>query len=147
MTLLGIHNAISEQIAPVALVSSDGRIEFIDDPAITPEQRAAAQAILDSWVEPPDPNWAGFRTALYAEDAWKRVLNSNPAVGATIASCMWQLQTDSTLATEVTFLWDSLIPGLDPALSTAEVAALNQIAIDNNIPMSIGYDGFLSFSG
>ena len=133
------------EVAPIDGVSESGIIWFQD--AATDAQRSAAQAILDSWVEPPDPNWAGFRTALYAEDAWKRVLNSNPAVGATIASILWQFQTDPTLAAEVKFLWDSLIPGLDPPLSVDEVTALNLITIDNNIPMSIGDDGFLSFSG
>ena len=133
------------EVAPIDGVSESGIIWFQD--AATDAQRSAAQAILDSWVEPPDPNWAGFRTALYAEDAWKRVLNSNPAVGATIASILWQFQTDPTLAAEVKFLWDSLIPGLDPALSVDEVTALNLITIDNNIPMAVGDDGFLSFSG
>jgi hypothetical protein len=133
------------EVAPIDGVSESGIIWFQD--SATDEQRAAAQAILDNWVDPPEPDWPGFRTALYAEDAWKRVLNSNPAVGATIASILWQFQTDPTLAAEVSFLWDSLIPGLDPALSVDEITALNLIAIDNNIPMSIGDDGFLSFSG
>jgi len=142
--LVDLHNAVAS-VAPIEGVSSDGRIDFL--PEATEDQRIAAQAILDSWQDPPEPDWAGFRLALYAEDAWKRVLNSNPAVGATIASILWQFQTDPTLAAEVKFLWDSLIPGLDPALSVDEVTALNLITIDNNIPMAVGDDGFLSFSG
>ena len=137
------HQKISE-VAPIEGVSSDGRIDFL--PTATDDQRLAAQAILDNWVDPPKPDWPGFRTALYAEDAWKRVLNSNPAVGATIASILWQFQTDPTLAADVSFLWDSLIPGLDPALSVDEITALNLIAIDNNVPMVVEDDGFLSFS-
>ena len=138
------HQKISE-IAPIVGVSSDGRIDFL--PEATEEQRSAAQDILDNWQDPPEPNWAGFRTALYAEDAWKRVLNSNAAVGATLVTTLWQFQTNPTLAAEVKFLWDSLIPGLDPPLSVDEVTALNLITIDNNIPMAVDPDGFLSFSG
>lgn len=143
MLLKLAHQKIAE-VAPIEGVSSDGRIDFL--PTATDDQRLAAQAILDNWVDPPKPDWPGFRTALYAEDAWKRVLNSNPAVGATIASILWQFQTDPTLAAEVKFLWDSLIPGLDPALSVDEITALNLIAIDNNVPMVVEDDGFLSFS-
>lgn len=143
MLLKLAHQKIAE-VAPIEGVSSDGRIDFL--PTATDDQRLAAQAILDNWVDPPKPDWPGFRTALYAEDAWKRVLNSNPAVGATIASILWQFQTDPTLAAEVSFLWDSLIPGLDPALSVDEITALNLIAIDNNVPMVVEDDGFLSFS-
>ena len=144
-TKLARQTKALQSVAPIDGLTADGLIWF--RPEATEEQRAAAQAIIDNWADSPDPDWAGFRLALYAEDAWKRVLNSNPAVGATIASCMWQLQTDPTLQVEVKFLWDSLIPGLDPALSVDEVTALNLITIDNNIPMSIGDDGFLSFSG
>lgn len=143
MLLKLAHQKIAE-VAPIEGVSSDGRIDFL--PTATDDQRLAAQAILDNWVDPPKPDWPGFRTALYAEDAWKRVLNSNPAVGATIASTLWQFQTDPTLAAEVSFLWDSLIPGLDPALSVDEITALNLIAIDNNVPMVVEDDGLLSFS-
>ncbi|MGA1024031.1 MAG: hypothetical protein ACO3S8_05000 [Aquiluna sp.] len=143
MLLKLAHQKIAE-VAPIEGVSSDGRIDFL--PTATDDQRLAAQAMLDNWVDPPKPDWPGFRTALYAEDAWKRVLNSNPAVGATIASILWQFQTDPTLAAEVKFLWDSLIPGLDPALSVDEITALNLIAIDNNVPMVVEDDGFLSFS-
>jgi len=144
MLLKLAHQKIAA-VAPIVGISSDGRIDFL--PEATDDQKTAAYAILDNWQDPPEPNWAGFRTALYAEDAWKRVLNSNPAVGATIASILWQFQTDPTLAAEVKFLWDSLIPGLDPPLSVDEVTALNLITIDNNIPMAVGDDGFLSFSG
>lgn len=143
MSILSLHQQLSA-IAPIVSVDSNRRIIFQE--SATEAERTAAQDYADAWIDPPEPDWPGFRTALYAEDAWKRVLNSNPAVGATIASILWQFQTDPTLAAEVKFLWDSLIPGLDPALSVDEVMALNLITIDNNIPMSIGDDGFLSFS-
>lgn len=144
MNLSELYTAIL-LVCPIEGVSSGGRIDFL--PEATDGQRAAAQKVFDNWVDPIPPDWQAFRIALYADEAWKRVLNSNPAVGATIASILWQFQTDPTLAAEVKFLWDSLIPGLDPALSVDEITALNLIAIDNNIPMSIEDDGFLSFSG
>ena len=117
------------EVAPIDGVSESGVIWFQD--AATDEQRAAAQEILDNWVDPPEPDWAGFRADIYQDDAWKRVLNSNAAVGATLVTTLWQFQNDSTLAAEVKFLWDSLIPGLDPPLSVDEVTALNLITIDN----------------
>jgi len=145
--LTDLHNKL-QTVAPIDGVADLGnghyRIDFAD--SATEAERDAAQTIADSWVDPPTPNWAGFRTALYAEDAWKRVLNSNAAVGATLVTTLWQFQTNPTLAAEVKFLWDSLIPGLDPPLSVDEVTALNLVAIDNNIPMAVGDDGFLSFS-
>lgn len=146
--MLKIRNYLSRLGYPVAGVSQTATGYRIDlDETATEDQQVKAQEIADNWVEPPDPDWTGFRLALYAEDAWKRVLNSNPAVGATIASSLWQFQSDPTLATEIKFLWDSLIPGLDPAISAAEIEALNQIATDNHVPMAVGSDGFLSFSG
>ena len=132
-------------VVGVSTTPNGGYTASIDD-TTTEQIRAEIDDIVASWQDPPEPNWTGFRTALYAEDAWKRVLNSNPAVGATIASILWQFQTDPTLAAEVKFLWDSLIPGLDPALSVDEITALNLIAIDNNVPMVVEDDGFLSFS-
>jgi len=134
---------------PVVGVSTtlEGGYKASLDETASDQIRVEVSEIVDGWVEPPDPNWAGFRTALYAEDAWKRVLNSNAAVGATLVTTLWHFQTDPTLAAEVKFLWDSLIPGLDPPLSVDEVTALNLITIDNNIPMAVGDDGFLSFSG
>ena len=143
MSILSLHQQLSA-IAPIVSVDSNRRIIFQE--SATEAEKAAAQDYADAWIDPPEPDWAGFRLALYAEDAWKRVLNSNPAVGATIASILWQFQTDPTLAAEVSFLWDSLIPGLDPALSVDEITALNLIAIDNNVPMVVEDDGFLSFS-
>jgi len=133
------------EVAPIDGVSESGVIWFQD--AATDEQRAAAQEILDNWVDPPDPNWLGFRTGLYANAAWIRVLRSNTTVGATIASGLWQVEVNPSLATEIKFLWDNLIVELDPPLDTAEIDSLNHVASANHVPVSVDPDGFLSFSG
>ena len=143
MNVRNLHIAISS-VCPVEGVSSNGRIDFL--PEATEEQRAAAQAILDNWVDPTPPDWKAFRVALYADDGWKRVLNSNPAVGAVIASSLWQFQSDSTIGVEIKFLWDGLIEVLDPPLSPEEIDSLNTIAGAASVPIIVGNDGTIEFS-
>lgn len=131
-------------VCPIVGVDWKGSIDFL--PEATDEQRAAAQAIVDNWVDPTPPDWKAFRTALYADDGWKRVLNSNPAVGAVIASSLWQFQSDSTMGVEIKFLWDGLVEILDPPLSPEEIDSLNTIAGAASVPIIVGNDGTIEFS-
>jgi|APGre2960657404_1045060.scaffolds.fasta_scaffold51445_2 hypothetical protein len=52
--LTNIHNAV-ELVCPIQGISlfQDGSYEIQFDSASTPEERAAAQSIVDNWVEPP----------------------------------------------------------------------------------------------
>lgn len=54
-----IHQAIAAQDIPIVSVRipSPGEIELDFAEAATVEQRAAAQAILDDWTDPPEPDW------------------------------------------------------------------------------------------
>ena len=143
MNILELHLAI-DAVAPIESVDNTGRIVFKLE--ATEEQRAAAQAIFDNWVDPTPPDWKAFRIALYADDGWKRVLNSNPAVGAVIASSLWQFQSDSTIGVEIKFLWDGLIEVLDPPLSPEEIDSLNTIAGGASVPIIVENDGTIEFS-
>ena len=143
MNVLALHLAI-DAVAPIESVDNTGRIVF--KPEATDEQRAAAQTIVDNWVDPTPPDWKAFRVALYADDGWKRVLNSNPAVGAVIASSLWQFQSDPTIGVEIKFLWDGLTEVLDPPLSPEEIDSLNTIAGGASVPIIVGNDGTIEFS-
>ena len=62
MKVRELHNAIN-QVAPIEGVrtypDAATQIDFLKD--ATEEQRVAAQAIIDSWVDPPDPpDWDAF---------------------------------------------------------------------------------------
>lgn len=48
--------------APISGVNSNGVIWFL--PEATPEQKAAAQSIVDNWVDPPDPKFNEMITEL-----------------------------------------------------------------------------------
>lgn len=136
--------AASFPVCGIAEAGTSYRIDFL--PEATEEQQAAAQAIVDNWVDPIPPDWKAFRIALYADDGWKRVLNSNPAVGAVIASSLWQFQSDSTIGVEIKFLWDGLIEVLDPPLSPEEIDSLNTIAGGASVPIIVENDGTIKFS-
>ena len=70
MNILALHNAIAA-IAPIDGVSSDGRIDF--RPEATAEQRAAAQEIMENWVDPFEADFSGFaRVAQFGEDGGPR---------------------------------------------------------------------------
>ena len=145
MDISQIYNAVSGLgVCGVSVNGDSVRLDF--KPDATDEQRAAAQAIVDNWVDPTPPDWKAFRVALYADDGWKRVLNSSPVGGAVIASSLWQFQSDPTIGVEIKFLWDGLIEVLDPPLSPDEVDSLNTIAGGASVPIVVGNDGTIEFS-
>jgi hypothetical protein len=54
--MLADLHATVRAVCPIIGVQlfTDGRYEIIFEASATPEQRAAAQQILDNWVEPPE---------------------------------------------------------------------------------------------
>lgn len=61
MSFAFLQSAV-ESAAPIDGLSSDGTIWF--KPEATEQQRIAAQAIADNWVDPPDPNFDGMLAEL-----------------------------------------------------------------------------------
>lgn len=96
------------------------------------------------------PDWSKFFTAALASPAYARVANQT-----NLEKFRDSLRLEILLSLrpkEVTQyqtlkqLWDKAVTGLLPALSGAEIAELNQIASDNNMPFSIAADGTMQLT-
>ncbi|MEM9450904.1 MAG: hypothetical protein AAGA75_20560 [Cyanobacteria bacterium P01_E01_bin.6] len=136
--VLSLHNEL-EKIAPIAGVAElkDGthRIDF--KPSATETEIADANAFVATWSPPADPDWAAFRTDLYQNPAWQRVLNTNAAIGSSIITALWRIENEPALFAEIKSMWDSSVSSLSTPLSSDEIAALNAIATTNNTPFSL----------
>lgn len=130
-------------IVGVAEIGDGYRIDY--DGSETPEQLTQGNAIVAAFVPStaPDPEWGGFRAALYSNAAWMRVLDANPAVSSVIVASLFQASQNPSLLVEVTVLWNGAIEGMETPLSAEEIDSLNAIASSNHIPLRLDENGVM----
>ena len=138
-----LTTAIQSQVPSVVGIADDGNDTFrIDyDGTETDDDIATAEAIAINFMESPAPDWPGFRTAIILNSSIQRVLEVSPIVGSNLISTLWAASENPTLFGEVVAWWDALVTQVDPVLDANEIAAINTIATDNNIPLSLADDG------
>jgi hypothetical protein len=98
-----------------------------------------------SWDIPDEPtsnpNWPAFRDAIEHSDALMRIANVNPARFVLVNAAMWQIASDPSKAIETATNWNLLAAEALPTES--EIAELNGIAQDNNVPFQLNAQGLM----
>ena len=87
------------------------------------------------------PNWPAFREAIQHSDALLRIANCNPARFVLVNAVMWKVAESPELIPELVSNWNALAIQAQP--TSAEIAELNGISADNNIPFQLDEQGLM----
>lgn len=121
------------KIAPINTISKDGVIVFL--PEATAEERAAAQAILDNWVDPPQQNWKAF-----VDEAAEVSGFYGAIAGSAMASLITARMVRLAGGEEFKGASDPLISSWNaapPDLDQTQRDELTALATTHNIPVTI----------
>lgn len=148
MDLQKLQAAIAA-VAPIAGIRPQEikPIDFL--PGATPDQRAAAQAVFDGWVDPPDPDWTGFGSALEISADYLRIASHSvlaTKLSGTLESRLIQQAEGRDRLANIKAVWDTLAAEAVPTAD--EIAALNAAIAANNIDQffAIANDGTLTLA-
>lgn len=124
---------------------TNGEFHINFDDNATDQQRSdannIAQELYQDSVEPIEPDWAAFRSALRINPEWKRVLSADMVDAAVLTSTLWQATFNPQLFVEVVELWNSLVSVLSPPITSAEIDTINGLSSASNIPLLLDDDG------
>jgi hypothetical protein len=133
-----LRDAIAEQ-APIEGCSFD-EIWFL--PEATEEQRSAAQAILDNWVDPPKQDWAGFVDALTTLEGFFAAV-AGSSMAPFITTRMAALSDGKSFqgsSDRLIKVWNAAPPALDQT----QRDQLTTLATAHGIPVAIDSDNLLA---
>lgn len=139
MNLAAVDQAI-RAVAPIHGVDVSGTISFKDE--ATAEQRAAAQAIFDNWVDPPEQNWKAF-----VDDAAEVAGFYGAIAGSAMASLITARMVRLAAGEQFKGASDPLINvwnAAPPALDATQRSELQALADANDIPATIATDNLLT---
>lgn len=145
VNLRAVHEAIAAQNLPLAsvrMVDAD-TCELVFPEEATPEQRQAAQTILDTWQDPVKPDWDKFLDGISAATLTK--ISASPVAPLLISRIarladnpsIWQGESDRFFT-----LWNSQPPNL----TANERNGLNTLAATNSIPVRINSSNLLTLA-
>lgn len=98
----------------------------------------------DDGIEPEQPiqsNWDLFRNKIFTTSVYTRLAVAPGYVD--LSNVFWQLHTNPQLFSLLPTLWKIVIENLESPLTEVEIAEINEILTESNIPCTLNSSGLM----